>query len=281
MSPLEPAAPPASPKGSVELPPLDHAGYKKKWNIIGKVLSFGGGSGVHGGVHDLETIRRETAAARKPPPPPKSSDAPTPPASDSDSLGSSPTYEALQYVFRFMLQWNTHGTMALPARILTRPRLPTPAQSWVSAKSKHVDGVRPPAAGRPAATRAVSGSADSGLIEAARNANSEEVPPTSQRVSTQYDSDDSLHSLNPVDTRSSDEQPRIPLAPNGETVVLPVKPTGIYAQPSTYAGRALAEWGLVVAECNSFVERRREEGVLGLSDVEVPSLGVEGFRKMG
>lgn len=48
-----------------------------------------------------------------------------------------------------------------------------------------------------------------------------------------------------------------------------------------YAGRALAEWTLVVGECNNFVERRRSEGVPGLKWVEVPTLGVEGFRRFG
>ena len=48
-----------------------------------------------------------------------------------------------------------------------------------------------------------------------------------------------------------------------------------------YAGRALAEWTLIIAECNNFVERRRNEGVPGLKWVEVPTLGVEGFRKFG
>ena len=48
-----------------------------------------------------------------------------------------------------------------------------------------------------------------------------------------------------------------------------------------YAGRALAEWSLVVAECNNFVERRRAEGVPSLKWVEVPTLGVEGFRRFG
>jgi hypothetical protein len=47
-----------------------------------------------------------------------------------------------------------------------------------------------------------------------------------------------------------------------------------------YAGRALAEWGSVVGECNNFVERRAE-GVPGLRWVEVPTLGVEGFRRLG
>ena len=46
-----------------------------------------------------------------------------------------------------------------------------------------------------------------------------------------------------------------------------------------YAGRALAEWALIVGECNNFVERRRSEGVPTLKWVEVPTLGVEGFRK--
>ncbi|EDO04030.1 hypothetical protein SS1G_06512 [Sclerotinia sclerotiorum 1980 UF-70] len=48
---------------------------------------------------------------------------------------------------------------------------------------------------------------------------------------------------------------------------------------SKYAGRALAEWGLIVGECNNFVDRRRTEGVPNLKWVEVPTLGVEGFRK--
>lgn len=48
-----------------------------------------------------------------------------------------------------------------------------------------------------------------------------------------------------------------------------------------YTGRALAEWALVVGECNNFVERRRSEGVPGLKWVEVPTLGVEGFRRFG
>ncbi|KAG0649862.1 non sense mediated decay [Hyphodiscus hymeniophilus] len=46
-----------------------------------------------------------------------------------------------------------------------------------------------------------------------------------------------------------------------------------------YAGRALSEWTLIVGECNNFADRRRNEGVPGLKWVEVPTLGVEGFRK--
>jgi hypothetical protein len=48
---------------------------------------------------------------------------------------------------------------------------------------------------------------------------------------------------------------------------------------SKYAGRALAEWGQVVSECDSFFERRRDEGVPSDRLVETPTLGVDSFRK--
>ena len=59
-----------------------------------------------------------------------------------------------------------------------------------------------------------------------------------------------------------------------EALALPVKPAGFYAANAIYTGRALAEWNVVVNECNNFIERRRDEGVLGLSEVEVPLLAV-------
>jgi hypothetical protein len=46
-----------------------------------------------------------------------------------------------------------------------------------------------------------------------------------------------------------------------------------------YAGRALAEWALVVSECDNFFQRRRDEGVPCNQLVEVPTLCVEHFRK--
>ena len=87
--------------------------------------------------------------------------------------------------------------------------------------------------------------------------------------------------------------PRLPSAaqgslgarvPNMNREVRPVDPKlfGIEkATRSKYSGRALAEWALVVAECNNFSDRRRAEGVPSLRWVEVPTLGVEGFRKFG
>lgn len=48
---------------------------------------------------------------------------------------------------------------------------------------------------------------------------------------------------------------------------------------SKYVGRALAEWALIVGECNNFADRRQAEGVPGLKWVEIPTLGVEGLRR--
>ncbi|KAI9738052.1 MAG: hypothetical protein M1818_005480 [Claussenomyces sp. TS43310] len=56
-------------------------------------------------------------------------------------------------------------------------------------------------------------------------------------------------------------------------------PTKLYEAQVKYAGRALAEWALIIMECNNFIERRKAEGVPALRFLEVPTLGVEGFKK--
>ena len=63
--------------------------------------------------------------------------------------------------------------------------------------------------------------------------------------------------------------------------VAPSQPTGPAVSSSRYAGRALAEWSLVVNECQNFFERRRNEGVPCNKMVETPTLGVESFRRPG
>jgi len=60
-----------------------------------------------------------------------------------------------------------------------------------------------------------------------------------------------------------------------------VRPAGPARAVAKYAGRALAEWELVVWECQSFFERRRAEGVPANASVETPTLGVEAFRRPG
>ena len=60
----------------------------------------------------------------------------------------------------------------------------------------------------------------------------------------------------------------------------PLEPVGVMAGPSKYAGRALAEWAILIAECQNFFERRKAEGVPSYQLVETPTLGVEPFRKV-
>lgn len=74
--------------------------------------------------------------------------------------------------------------------------------------------------------------------------------------------------------------------PNVNKEVLPKDPrssvSGLeMAMGATYAGRALSEWAIISQECNNFVDRRLKEGVPSTKWVEVPTLGVEGFRKSG
>ena len=60
----------------------------------------------------------------------------------------------------------------------------------------------------------------------------------------------------------------------------PLKPEGSAIDSSKYAGRAIAEWALLITECRNFFERRKTEGVPTIHLVEVPSLSVEPFRKL-
>lgn len=60
----------------------------------------------------------------------------------------------------------------------------------------------------------------------------------------------------------------------------PLEPVGVTAGPSKYAGRALAEWAILIAECQNFFERRKAEGVPSYQLVETPTLGVDPFRKV-
>ena len=61
----------------------------------------------------------------------------------------------------------------------------------------------------------------------------------------------------------------------------PVQPSGPAVSLSKYSGRALAEWAILVIECQNFFERRKFEGIPDLKSVETPTLGVESFRRPG
>lgn len=59
------------------------------------------------------------------------------------------------------------------------------------------------------------------------------------------------------------------------------EPKGASRSHARYCGRALAEWAMVVGECQSFFDRRKSEGVPSNKHVETPTLGVEVFKRPG
>lgn len=84
------------------------------------------------------------------------------------------------------------------------------------------------------------------------------------------------------------EHPRLPLSAQllvesqlpFTCSVGPSSPSHTSARNAAYSGRALAEWMLVVNECQNFFDRRRTEGVMSNQLVEIPLLGVESFRRL-
>lgn len=272
---------------------------KKRWSLLGKVLSLGGTGGNTGAGagwdDEFQAVRRETAEART-----SLGSAPSIKTngnknrmSEDDSLYSQPIYEEQKYVFKFVLAWQNQAA-PLRERFLTRPRLPGPAQMRISGPlSVGNTGISAP-------TRKYSGSPQLGLINSAKNASPLNSPvdgsPRQLSLSLNHSpswktelSFSELGNGSPISTgikgsptpSSTSEEPKKKASSFGDGVVDPVKPTGFYTKNMIYSGRSLAEWAQVIFECNNFVERRRDEGIEDLCDVEIPLLSVEGFRKMG
>ncbi|KOS20460.1 UPF0592 membrane protein [Escovopsis weberi] len=268
---------------------------KKRWSLLGRMLSFtGAGSqsfsgdsyaGAASTIDDLRVARREVAESRLKPGSAASAKA----QNSFDSGRSSPVFDEQKYVFKFVLGWQ-QPPMPPRERVLAHPRLPMPAQARISVRSPSASPLLPP-------VRRVPGMSPGGLVQEARNAGFLDVPPSEPRRNT---SSLSLHRLSEDSAAGSADvsgtvTPKsdrlLSLSSVGssgilfeageivEAVTQPVQPGGIYVKTSVYSGRALAEWSLVVAECNNFVERRRDEGAAGLGDVEVPLLNVDGFRR--
>jgi hypothetical protein len=68
---------------------------------------------------------------------------------------------------------------------------------------------------------------------------------------------------------------------NSASMARPIQPVAESAAHARYAGRALAEWAVVLGECTRFFEQRKSEGCPGNKFVETPALNVEVFRRPG
>ncbi|KAG6001004.1 hypothetical protein E4U21_004782 [Claviceps maximensis] len=277
---------------------------KKRWSLIGKVLSMTSGNSAQNvpdeqlpkSLSNLTETRRELVETA----PLVSASHTKTTASETDSLGSSPVFDEQRYIFKFILGWQqNHG----PARdrILTRPRLPAATQARISDKSRASQtpaaaaAVAAPAAVPPPQTpKPVLCQLGDGTGVASRTASVEEwlrnTPPNNACVfegtvdghdNTAKMQAGAVRDAQPVSTTDSQSPGTDGGEASNEQFTKPIKPSGIFAKNAVYSGRALAEWSQVVSECNIFTERRQDDGVERLCDVEVPFLGVDGFRKVG
>ncbi|KAG6041872.1 hypothetical protein E4U41_001032 [Claviceps citrina] len=256
---------------------------RKRWSLIGKVLSMtSGNDGSSARDEVLQKRLSDPAGLRREPaePAPRVKTG----TSETDSLGSSPVYDEQRYIFKFILGWQQNPGLARD-RVLSKPRLPTFTQARISARSR---ASRTPAA-RPSAnppaetpkTPTAAASLTASVEEWLRNT------PTSTGAfeGRTEDGGGSMAQGQAGAAGDAHAEPERPGAGgeegSSEQLTIPIKPSGIFVRNAVYCGRALAEWSQVVSEYNIFTERRQDDGVEHLCDVEVPFLGVDGFRKAG
>jgi hypothetical protein len=272
---------------------------KKRWSIFGKVLSFSGADASSGANEknswndDLQIARKETAEARTRQAPPPLTPKITlfggnSSAVEFDSMHSPTLLDEPKYVFRFSLSWHQQP-MPIRERILQRPVLPRPAHLKLRLQSRS-PSPRRPLPDLPPPSRTPSGRDEDGpateikgfspLGSPALGLDLLESLSTEIRGETQAKERGDGATLEHEDDSmlSSSRKPRRDRAVSTTTPV--IKPAPAHTKNAIYVGRALAEWGIVVFDCNNFVDRRLEEGVPTLKDVEVPSLSLEGFRKL-
>lgn len=274
---------------------------KKRWSLLGKVLSFTNVTSAadtpnpaglpknHSFDDGLQMARHETAEARSRPSTQSSTHSQKmfqlgggSAASDTESRCSSPMLDEPGFIFKFILAWQQQQGPNRE-RVLSLPQLPGPAQHRLSgpdgmARPVQLDGLRQ-----------VSSSSQPGLVDRARNATplSSPLEETMRRLSLAepLQAGDSPTTRTGLSSPSDESDVTRTATPNtGYRIpeeTRPTKPAGAFVRNAVYSGQALAEWTQVVNECNSFVDRRTDEGIDRLRDMEVPQLSVEGFRKLG
>ncbi|KJZ72613.1 hypothetical protein HIM_07972 [Hirsutella minnesotensis 3608] len=278
---------------------------KKRWSLLGRVLSMTTGNGlappaapetpakgpsqdddVRHGPADLSTRVAPPAAQ------PNLVKPSTKPASvDQEHVGSSRVCDSRRFTFRFILGWQQQTAPTI-GRDLTCPRLPGPAQSRLAARARDSAAATTTTLLGPLVEESQSIGLRNSERRSSVNASVEEWLRSTSMMASRTSGDRCSTSDTTTSGRryASTEESRCTsphsfLRENqetsGETSSTGIKPAGSYARNAVYSGRALAEWAHVVSEFNNFVERRREEGVRNLGEVEIPQLGVEGFRKIG
>ncbi|OAA64928.1 protein family UPF0592 [Cordyceps fumosorosea ARSEF 2679] len=273
---------------------------KKRWSLFGKVLSFTNVASAADTPNPAGLLKshssdglqpggRDTASTRSRPSTQSYTQSRkmfqiggSSATSDTESRCSTPLTDEPGFIFKFILAWQQQNGPSRE-RVLTLPQLPGPAQYRLNG---------PVCAKRPVpldALRQVSSSSQPGLIDRAKNATplSSPLEESTRRLSLAepLQAIDSPATRTGVSSPSEESDATRTATPNTGYFVpeeaRPSKPAGAFVRNAVYSGQALAEWTQVVNECNSFVDRRTDEGVDRLRDMEVPLLNVEGFRKLG
>ncbi|KLJ10868.1 hypothetical protein EMPG_13786 [Blastomyces silverae] len=216
--------------------------------------------------------------------------------SDSNPSEGSLEHEAQQfstknqpkYTFRFSLQWNDRARWPSKDRRLFPPSVPLPAQLFL--QSLRTKDTKQTDSADGSLSNSLSGTnSDDGSDSEGAEINSISKTTTATTTTTAASSLTSPSTIGlatpppaPVLTPSPAPKPNLTVF----TAFEPDAGGGYQYQyqyhplvASKYAGRALAEWALVVCECDNFFARRRDEGVPSDDEVEIPILGVESFRK--
>ncbi|KAF3491553.1 uncharacterized protein GIQ15_01070 [Arthroderma uncinatum] len=171
----------------------------------------------------------------------------------------STTTQRQAYTFRFCLEWIDRQRWPSRNRQLYPPSLPAPARLFLHTLRKPPINTSDSSSGSMSHSRSGTGSDDGSETDSAEETES--------------------HITN--ETLSVDSA--APLTNNNVSKTLfaaPIQPPDNGPSPmNKYVGRALAEWAMVVSECDNFFERRRDEGVPCDRLVEVPTLGADSFRK--
>ncbi|KAG5296691.1 DUF1765 domain containing protein [Histoplasma ohiense] len=189
-----------------------------------------------------------------------------------------------KYTFRFSFQWNDRGRWPSKNRRLFPPSLPLPAQLFLqSLRSK--DAKQIDSADGSSKSLSGSNSDDSSDSEGAEiNSISKTTATTTTTAASSLTQTSTIGHTASATTLTPNPKPNLSVFTAFETH--PDLDGEFQYQyqyhpltPSKYAGRALAEWAMVVCECDNFFARRRDEGVPSDDAVEIPILGVESFRK--
>lgn len=170
------------------------------------------------------------------------------------------------FFFKFSLEWMDRPQWPTRNRRLFPPSLPAAAQFYLQQ-------LRQP---KPAKT-------ECDEVQASESPTGTEAEAEAEETKDEETKDaEYREKFNTTDEQALLSQPSLPTP-------ISLQPPSPYPVPkaaaydkvvaSKYVGRALAEWAIVVTECDSFFARRRDEGVPYDRLIETPTLGVEFFRK--